>query len=194
MSVPDYLGNENWCKLMEGWFNDVDQDKKDFVTRKDWFVVIDKLEVLFPHRKDMITIARQCTNDHLDSLGLMEGMKADKQMFKELAADYVLKEQELFKSGKMTTLEKLMNAMFDILDTNNSGYLNFDEYKVLTTVYNNLDEKTIRAAFELLDTDKDGRLIKKEFAAAALFRISYVLDDSGLKNFMEASTTTPTAN
>lgn len=175
-TVQDYLSDEKWCKKIDNWFRDVDRDKNGFVTRKEWFVSVDKLEELLPDRKDFITVARQRTNEYLDSLQLTEGLKADKQKFRELSASYAMREGEIFKRGEFTTLEKLMHAMFDVLDTNSNGYLSFDEYKVLAASYNNDDENSAKATFALLDKNNDGRLDKKEYASS-LFKFSMMLDD-----------------
>ena len=121
-TVQDFLSNANWCKRIDNWFNDVDRDKSGFVERKDWFIAIEKLEELLPDRKEFTAIARQRTDEYLDSLQLTAGMKADKAKFKELSASYVIKEGEIFKRGEFTTLEKLMHSIFDVLDTNSNGY------------------------------------------------------------------------
>ena len=183
LTVQDYIDNANWCKRLDNWFVDVDRDKSGFVTRKDWFIAIEKLEELLPHRKELTAIARQRTNEYLDSFQLTEGMKADKQKFKELSAAYAIKEGEIFKRGELTTFEALMHSMFDVLDTNSNGFLSFDEYKVLTASYNNTDEKSAKASFDLLDKSKDGRLDKKEYASS-LFKFSLMLDDKSTEGLL----------
>ena len=65
----------------------------------------------------------------------------------------------------MTSIQKHDWALFDVLDRNSNGYLSFDEYKAMMSVYD-FDEKSARAAFDLLDKDKKGKLSKMEFAAA----------------------------
>ena len=165
-TVDSYLKNPKWVKRCDNVFDLLDKDKSGFLTRDDWLIRIERLEKILPDRKEATAKAKAALEEFLDDFKLQEGMKIDKEQFKQLAAPLSLKLAEQFKRGEVTSIQKVDWAFFDAMDRNSNGYLSFDEYKAGLRVVDGLDEKAARAAFDLLDTDKNGKLDKKEFAAA----------------------------
>ena len=163
--MDSYLKNPKWVKRCDNSFDLLDKDKSGFLTRDDWLIGIGQLEKILPDRKEAIAKAKAALEEFLDDLKLQEGMKIDKEQFKQLAAPLSLKLAEQFKRGEVTSIQKADWASFDAMDKNSNGYLSFDEYYTVLKL-GGLDEKAVRAAFDLLDTDKNGKLDKKEFAAA----------------------------
>jgi Ca2+-binding EF-hand superfamily protein len=164
-TVDSYLKNPKWVKRCDNSFNMLDKDKSGFLTRDDWLIGIGDLEKILPDRSEAIAKVKAAVEEFLDDLGLKEGMKIDKEQYKQLAAPLSLKLAEQFKRGEVTSIQKADWASFDAMDRNSNGYLSFDEYKTVLAL-DGLDEKAARAAFDLLDTNKNGKLNKKEFAAA----------------------------
>ena len=165
-SAQDYLKNDKWVKRVEQIF---DRYKKDgYITRVGYAEAhLQGLDKAAPDRSEQIAKLRELMNEQCDAIGLVEGMKANKEKFKEVGAVFAVAEAARFAKGELTLMQKTFHALFDVLDKNSNGYLSFDEYKVLMEACD-AGEDEARAAFNLLDKDKNGRIDRKEYAASAL--------------------------
>ena len=164
-TVQDYLDNANWVKKVEQTFVVSDVNKNGYVSREDFMLGIDKLAAKITDRPELMAKAREVTEEYATAMGLTEGVKADKQLYLELAAKMALAETARAKKGEMTLIEKVENATFDLIDTNRDGVLVWKEYEQLTSC-SNMEPEALKAAFNFLDKSGDGKISRKEFMAA----------------------------
>ena len=75
--------------------------------------------------------------------------------------------------------EIYFNAAFDVVDTDRSGYVTFEEFKVLMDA-SHLGEEEAKATFTVLDKNKNGKLERKEFISSNL-KFWSTLDDQDTK-------------
>ena len=174
-TVQDYLKNPKWVKRIDESFHQFDRNGEGFVSREDWLVNVDNLAKVVTNRPSAIAKLRAATLEFTTALGLTEGVKADKQKFLELAANMVVAEIAKVKRGEKTLVEKMENAVFDVVDTSRDGTITFDEYVILMKA-GNFPEDAAKAAFTLLDKDKSGKLERKEYISS-YFKFWFHLDD-----------------
>ena len=88
-AVQDFLKNDKWVKRMDAAFSSSDVNKNDYISREDWMIVVDNLEKSIPDRPDAIANLRKCVSEYLIAFGLTEGVRADKEKYRELAQHFV---------------------------------------------------------------------------------------------------------
>ena len=149
--------------LVHPWFNIVENNTEG-VTR-NLEEAMDHLKCYSSHSKvvDSIQafIAKQVIT-HKDNKNLVE-------VFKSLDSDWdgKLSKPELLKyySRVMPEVDakELVNEIFDVADTDKSGFLEFSEFMKASLDKSNLvSKKNLEAAFKMLDCDNSGTISRKE--------------------------------
>ena len=174
-TVQDYLNNAKWVKRVDESFNTLDVNKNGYLTREYWLTVVDNYAKAVPDRPAEIAKLRAIMNEYVDAMGVAEGVKVDKNNFRELAAAMSLAEIGRRDSGEMTMAEKIGNAAFDVLDKNHDGSLTWDEYYAGMKA-SGFGEEEARASFNFLDKNKSGEIDRKEYSAANI-KFWCTLDD-----------------
>lgn len=171
MAKPeDFLKNEKWLTRLGNTF---DQCEKGFISRDENYLTSMKQALKYApsERQEFVTKANQIIDENLDAWGFIEGVQVDKQKYLELAAMFCAAEAERMKRGEVPLTQKVLHALFDAFDKNNSGCLTYDDYKnyYIQGVFRGpreFKEEDIRAAFDMLDKDKTGKISNKDFAVA----------------------------
>ena len=175
VTVQDYLKCPKWVKRIDEIFHQGDKNGKGVLSIENWDVFVDNLAKAVPDRQSEVAKLRAATLEYANAMGLTEGVKADKQKFRELAANMVVAEITKVKRGEDTVMEKMENAVFDLLDTNRDGFITFNEYMVRIKAAS-FPEDAAQATFALLDKDKSGQIERKEYISS-LFKFWFHLDD-----------------
>ena len=174
-TVQDFLKNPKWVKRLDEAFHQIDRNGDGLVSRDDWIFVVDNLAKVVTDRPSEIAKLRAATLDFTAAMGLTEGVKAKKKKYIELAANMAVAEIAKVKRGEEMLMEKMENAVFDVVDTNRDGTITFDEYMVWIKAAG-FPEDAGQAAFALLDKDKSGKIDRKEYISS-FFKFWFHLDD-----------------
>ena len=130
-TAQDYLMNHKWVKRMDGIFCTFDANKNGYLSAENWMITVDNLGKKSPGRSDAIAKLRKVTKEFTNALGLTEGVKADKEKFRELVANCFTADAAKMKRGEMASLEKLLKANFDFVDQNGAWVFRpFDFVKI----------------------------------------------------------------
>ena len=176
-TVQDFLNNPKWVKRFDESFYQFDKDGDGYLTREDWLIFVDNLAKVVTDRPTEIAKLRAAATEFTNATGLTAGVKADKKKFVELAANMVVAEVTRVKRGEETLMGKLVNAMFDLLDTDRDGFITFNEYMVWIKATGFPEfEDAASAAFALLDKDKSGKIERKEYISS-FYKFWFHLDD-----------------
>ena len=178
-TVQDYLQNANWVRRCGEAFHQLDTNKNGYLSREDWLTKIDKLAKVVPDRPDQLAKLREVWSEYLDVMRVTRGVKVDKQEFIQLSAAMAEGEMVRVNRGEVSMTEKRNNAVFDVLDKNHDGQVTWEEYKLLTEIFD-FGEDTAKATFALLDKNKSGKIDRKEFTASQI-KFSFTLDDPDTK-------------
>ena len=174
-TAQDYLMNDKWVKRMDGIFCTFDANKNGYLSAENWMITVDNLGKKSPGRSDAIAKLRKVTKEFTNALGLTEGVKADKEKFRELVANCFTTDTAKMKRGEMASLEKLLKANFDFVDQNGDGYVNFEEFKFIMDA-TNFGEEATKAVFNSLDKEKNGKMERNDYLSSNL-RFWCFLDD-----------------
>ena len=164
-TAEDYLNNAKWVKRVSEFFIQKDVNKNGYLTSEDFLAVVNNLAKVVPDRPDLISKAREAMVECAAAMGLTEGVKADLQTFLKLGAAIAVAEAARLKTGEKPLMEKVDNALFDILDKNHDGHVTWEEYKLMMEA-GNFDPKAASATFALLDKNKNGKIERKELTDA----------------------------
>ena len=139
----DYLKNEKWVKRIEGAFVLQDTNKNGYLSREEWFAVGKRLAEAVPDRPEELAKFCKVVEDFSNEFGMTEGVKLDKDQYVQLAAVFAAKQMDAVMKGEPSSVEKLDNALFDMVDRNHDGTISWEEYKTVMTA-SNLPEEAAR--------------------------------------------------
>ena len=172
-----YLKNEKWVERIRGVFEAMDKNKNGYFTREEWFIVVDRLAKAVPDRPDELAKARKLMEDFCEELGLTGGAKVDQDKYVQLVAVFAVKQMNASMKGEETVYDKLVNAMFDVVDHNHDGTISWEEYKTVTAAGEMISVEAARAGFDMLDKNKNGKIERKEYTDSNV-KFWYNLEDT----------------
>ena len=173
----DYLKNEKWVKRIEGAFVLQDTNKNGYLSREEWFAVGKRLAEAVPHRPGELAAFHKVVDDFSNEFGMTEGIQLDKDQYIQMAAAFAAKQMNAVMKGEPSSVEKLDNALFDMVDRNHDGTISWEEYKTVMAA-SNIPEEAARAGFDMIDTNKNGKIEREEFTANNV-KFWYNLEDPG---------------
>ena len=171
----DYLKNEKWVKRIEGVFALQDTNKNGYLSKEEWFAVGKRLAEAVPDRPEELARYREVVDEFSNEFGMTDGVKVDKEKYVQLAAVFAAKQMNAVMKGEESSVVKLDNAMFDMVDHNRDGTISWEEYKTVMGA-NYISEEAARAGFDMLDKNKNGKIERKEFTANTV-KFWYSLED-----------------
>jgi len=137
----------------------VDADKDGFVTVKDWTACVEKIKKITTLSEAQEARLLAVYTDFGAKLGASGGATLNQDQFLEAFADLCSREDE----AKAFIVEST-RIWFDIVDTNDNGRIELEEYtKIL--VAGNMTVEAAKVVFNLVDQDKDGWISMEELCA-----------------------------
>ena len=173
VTVQDYLKNPKWVKHIDESFQQGDKNGDGVLSREDWHVFVDNLAKAVTDRPSEVAKLRAASSEFTTASGLTAGVKANQKKYQELAANIVVAEIAKLKRGEETLVEKMENALFNVLDRNRDGNITFDRHKTYIKA-GNFPEDAAEAAFACLD--KSGEINRKEYISFFI-KFWFYLDD-----------------
>lgn len=151
--------SEFWNKKMDKRAATYDVDKKGFIERADF------QKVLAKYRRS--SVATEANRDSLsktfmtipDGLGLVDD--SVKLTYSEFKEKFIEAAEQLYKDE---TTDNVFMVMFENLDANKDGVIQFREWRAHTTSLG-ISLEDAQASFDAMDVDHDGVISKEEFIA-----------------------------
>ncbi|WP_411027198.1 EF-hand domain-containing protein, partial [Salmonella sp. s54925] len=154
-------------QIVDEKFDHLNVDNNDYVSQIEWMKQADVLQELVKgkgNHPDEIKRFRDALVLFSDGLGLFPGTKMNKEQLFKAGLQFAKKQHDLKRLGKETVYEKVYNALFDVVDTNNDGTLSLDEVKIMMKTFHDKDDPgAAEALFNMADKNKNGKIERGEF-------------------------------
>lgn len=146
---------------MEEFFAQSDYNQDGNLSIEDFDLWSDNLEKEVKADAAILKKARQANRELWESTGLKPGVFLTKEQFVDNMAEVAVAQRAGFDEGKESLFYKMLDAVFDAVDTNQDGYLQLSEYETMMKV-SNFDSDTAKILFDMIDTNNDGKLSRTE--------------------------------
>ena len=175
LTPEDYLNNKEWVKRIETLFNVVDSDKDGFVTVNDLVINVKKYSHFHSDPK-VIENFRVAQTEFAAELGIKPGISVTKEEYVSAYAKLAPGEVAKVRSGEGSVLHKMLNKVFDLIDTTHDGTVSRERYRDLAIASEVWNPKFVDSHYEIMDTNKNGKLERKEISDYQ-YRITFTLED-----------------
>ncbi len=151
----DLANNEFWRKKLMTDFRVRDTNKNGFTSRSDFESIVQRYKDLgVPDQR--LKKLNDCYDVICEKLGLAD--PSTKLTYEEAVAN-LLKHADIFND-----VEKVLEAHYEVIDSNENGVISFKEWENIYKAINN-DTSHARGSFDVVDTNGDGIVSKEEFLA-----------------------------
>lgn len=158
----DLTKNKKWVTAMEEYFDVIDINKNGYICIEEVLKWSDNMKELCKVTSDEVKNFQDSLKEFYEAIGLLPEKHVTKQEFVEGVNRLSEVELKRKRSGEETLHEKLGNAMFDVVDTNDDGTVTLDEVKTAMKVFNVMDEAKAEGWFNKADKNENGRVERKE--------------------------------
>lgn len=145
---------------MEKSFARTDSNHNNYLTLQDfehgW---VDSIQKSIPADSSLIQKLRDATLEYWGHV-LKPGDQLTKEQFVERMAEFGALEKTRHDEGKDPMVFKMVNAMFDVVDTNHDGCLTLDEYEKLLVAIN-FPTGTAKIVYDAIDTNHNDKLSRQ---------------------------------
>jgi len=177
MSDPEDWCGPFWERKICTWFARSDHDHDGVWTESDYDTMVDRYRDIggaSPAKEAQIrTVLKKVWADYFAAESLLHPITA--KVYCESLA-------KLGREKLVGVVESFFPLYFDIIDTNEDGLIQKEEFEVFFKVFG-MDPTTAAEAFASIDTDGDGVLTRKAFVAASVEYFTTNNEDSKVNNF-----------
>ena len=157
-----YKSSPAWVKRMEEFFVQSDLNHDGYLSIEDFDIWSDNLEREASEADPvLLQKARKATRELWESAGLKPGVFLTKEQFVDNMAKVSISEVAKHREGKESLFFNFIETVFDVVDTNNKGYLDLKDYELMMRV-SNFDAGTAKMVFDIIDANHDGKLSREE--------------------------------
>jgi Ca2+-binding EF-hand superfamily protein len=156
-----YRSNQHWVKSMEMLFEQNDSDKDGYATLEDFETWSDNIEKEAGASPELLSKAREATHNFWATSGLKSQVRITKDQFVVQMSEFLVTEKERMNDGNDPLFFKLMDTTFDVLDTDQDGYLTMEEHATMMRV-SNFDPSAAKQAFSTMDADNVGKISRQD--------------------------------
>ena len=157
-----YKNSPEWIKRMEALFDQTDRNKDGFLSIEDFSFWSDNLERQEKPDPVLMQKARKATNEFWESTGLKPGIKLTKEQFIDGMIELAMIEKAKHLEGNEDSVHtRFIESLFDLFDTNQSGFIELNEYERLLLACN-YDAGSANIVFNIVDADHNGKISRKE--------------------------------
>ena len=157
-----YKNCPEWIKRMEALFDQTDRNKDGFLSIEDFTLWSDNLERQEKSDPVLIQKSRQATREFWESTGLKPGVKLTKEQFIDGMIELALIEKaKHLEDNEDSVHVRYIESIFDVFDTNQTGFIELDEYERLLLAAN-YDAGSAKIVFDIVDANHDGKISRKE--------------------------------
>jgi len=158
----ELLNDPAWVARMEKYYDTIDKNKKGVITIdkvQSWATNLEKL--CNPSANEMVKL-RARLYKFWGKIGLKQEVFMTKEQFLEGVERLRADEASKCKNGYVTNLDKVNDAFFDIIDTNNNNILTLEELQyVMGAATKKIED--VDKFMNQADEDKNGVIARDEF-------------------------------
>ena len=160
MTANDFLSNEKWVKRLENGFDFLDADKDGLITINDLVPDIKKLAT-FSSDSAVIERFRLAFLERAAAFGVKPGISVTKEEIVKNVAATAEREIKSDKRGEGSLVHRFLNALFDLVGTEDPWTITLQEY-LSGTKFLGIPQIAGESIFNSLDTEKTGKLEKMD--------------------------------
>lgn len=159
--MEKFLASETWVKKIKKGFLRLDVNKNGYVSLENYTLWVDNIEKEHNQDPEMIARLREVQTNFAGAYGLKPGVQFTQDQFVKAIAGLAASESARKQNGERLLMFDLIDAWYDVVDSNHDGTITLDEYKKIFRA-RNLSDEAAEAVFRCVDQNHNGKLKRSE--------------------------------